>query len=147
MLPECVYRVELTTPGKFYCRHTQVHARDSIVTSQFCSSCTSRTMSCSHPRPIPANRDAPVTTEPTLFQMAWNASASIAAFVADGMQFVDKETYAARLAVCDTCDQRSGTQCLNCGCMLALKAAGRAFACPLGKWNNVSSRSESEETS
>ena len=136
MLSECNYRVELTAPGKFFCRHTQVHSRDNIVTSQFCDGCTSRTVNCTHPRAIPANRDVPDSKGPTILQMAWNAASSIAAFAADAMHLVDKQTYSARLAICDVCDQRSGTRCLNCGCTLALKATARAFHCPLGKWPN-----------
>ena len=83
---------------------------------------------------MPASRDVPVTGEPTVLQMFWNVASSVAAFVGYGMQGADKEVYAARLAVCDTCEQRSGNRCLKCGCLLSLKASGRIFECPLGKW-------------
>jgi hypothetical protein len=69
--------------------------------------------------------------------MAWNITSSLAAFVTDGAKLVDKEMYAARLEVCDACDQRSGNRCGSCGCLLSLKASGRAFDCPLGKWTEL----------
>ena len=75
--------------------------------------------------------------EPGLLEKAWNLATATAAFVADGCHTVDKSEYAARLAVCDTCDQRQDNWCLACGCNLAFKAHGRAMQCPLGKWAAV----------
>jgi hypothetical protein len=71
---------------------------------------------------------------PPLHRQAWNLARSLASFVADGCTTVAKEQYQCRLAICDTCDQRRGNRCLVCGCRLSLKALGRAFECPLGKW-------------
>jgi hypothetical protein len=71
---------------------------------------------------------------PSLLKQAWSVGAAVAAFVADGLQTVDAEQYAARLRVCDECSERRGGRCLQCGCFLAVKAKGRAFTCPLGKW-------------
>lgn len=71
---------------------------------------------------------------PSLPKQAWNLARSLADFVADGCKTVDDATYKVRLEVCDGCDQRNGNRCLKCGCRLSLKAKGRAFRCPLGKW-------------
>ena len=71
---------------------------------------------------------------PPLHRRAWNLARSLADFLADGCTTVSKDEYAARLAICDTCDRRQRNGCLECGCWLAVKARGRAFQCPLDKW-------------
>lgn len=71
---------------------------------------------------------------PPLGRQAWNLTRSLAAFVADGCRTVSERQYRRRLETCDGCDRRRGNRCLECGCRLSLKARGRAFACPLGKW-------------
>jgi hypothetical protein len=71
---------------------------------------------------------------PPLHPQAWNLARSLADFVADGMKTVSQQEYETRLKICDTCDQRRGNRCLKCGCRLSLKARGRTFQCPLGKW-------------
>jgi|GEM_PF-2194063 len=49
-----------------------------------------------------------------------------------------------RLAICQTCDQYTGTACAQCGCRVNLekrfrnKLAWRSEACPLGKWPALS---------
>jgi len=85
--------------------------------------------------PIPPVPVQPVPLRPpSLMQQGWNVAQALAAFTADGFKTVTAEQYEQRLAICDTCDRRSGTRCLQCGCGLALKARGRAFQCPLKKW-------------
>jgi len=71
---------------------------------------------------------------PSLRRQAWNLATSLAAFVSDGLKLVDADEYKRRLEICDGCDRRSGGRCSKCGCNLAIKARGRAFRCPLGKW-------------
>jgi hypothetical protein len=71
---------------------------------------------------------------PSLASRAWNLAAAVAAFVADGCQTVERETYEQRLRTCDTCDQRQEDFCLKCGCYLPIKAKWRLTQCPLGKW-------------
>lgn len=66
-------------------------------------------------------------------------AAALAAFVADGLQTVTAAEYAERLRICDSCPERRESRCLRCGCLLALKAHGRAFQCPLSKWPEVGS--------
>jgi hypothetical protein len=65
---------------------------------------------------------------------AWNVVRAAALFVADGLRTVAADVYRARLAVCDVCPQRQDDTCRVCGCRLSMKARGRAFRCPLGKW-------------
>ena len=71
---------------------------------------------------------------PSLPRQAWNLARAMADFAADGFHTVTAEEYRRRLTICDTCERRRGNRCLVCGCRLALKARGRAFRCPLGKW-------------
>ncbi len=80
--------------------------------------------------PDPSNPGRP----PRLPSQAWNLTKALAAFVADGLKTVSKQAYQQRLEICDGCDRRRGNRCLACGCRLSLKARGRAFQCPLGKW-------------
>lgn len=55
---------------------------------------------------------------------------AIAEFVADGCRTVTTEQYAERLRICQTCRWRTSQTCSLCKCRIALKARGRAFACP-----------------
>lgn len=74
---------------------------------------------------------------PPLHKQAWNLAKSLADFVADGCQTLSEEQYRRRLEICDACDLRRGNRCTKCGCRLSLKARGRAFQCPVGKWPEV----------
>lgn len=74
---------------------------------------------------------------PGFVQKFWNLTSSIVAFVADGCTTVSQDEYAKRLNICDGCDQRDDDKCKACGCMLSLKARGRAFECPLKKWPEI----------
>jgi hypothetical protein len=76
------------------------------------------------------NRPAlpPVTTQ------AADLFHSVVAFVGDGCALVDDAEYRGRLEVCHTCDRRAGRRCTECGCWIGVKARGRAFICPLGRW-------------
>lgn len=62
---------------------------------------------------------------------------AVAEFVGDGLRRVTVEQYASRLAVCETCLKRCGFRCTECKCWLIVKARGRAFTCPLGKWPEI----------
>ena len=82
---------------------------------------------------------------PPLHRQAWNLARSLADFVADGCKTVSEEDYRMRLEICDRCDQRRGNRCLKCGCRLSLKARGRVFKCPLGKWPPPAGPKESSQ--
>jgi len=78
---------------------------------------------------------------PPLLKQAWNLGRAVAAFVVKP-GFVDAKTYAARVAVCNSCPQRGGAtghRCTICGCIIATKAAGVAWDCPEGRWDGPSS--------
>jgi len=74
---------------------------------------------------------------PSLARQAWNLARSLADFVVDGCKTVTKKQYENRLEICDACEQRLRNRCTKCGCRLSLKAQGRAFQCPEGKWPAV----------
>ncbi len=71
---------------------------------------------------------------PPLRRQAWNLARSFADFVADGCKMVSTAQYRQRLEICDGCSERRANRCQLCGCRLSLKARGRAFRCPAGKW-------------
>lgn len=136
-LGSCAYRVHLDDPEKYYCLHSSVHINGNIVNNAICRYCQERTTECNDPRPTPAISDLATIVEASFAKKIWNFGAAVTAFVSDGMKLVDEETYAARMAVCESCEFRSNNHCAQCGCMLALKASGRAFKCPVGKWETV----------
>ncbi|MEJ7592632.1 MAG: DUF6171 family protein [Planctomycetaceae bacterium] len=136
-LAKCDYRVETDDQTNYYCRHSSVHVKGNLVNSAICRYCPQRTIACLSPRPVPESTELTAIVEASLIQKVWNFTSAVAAFVSDGMTLVDNETYAARMAVCETCEYRSNNQCRKCGCNLTLKASGRAFECPIGKWQMV----------
>ncbi len=71
---------------------------------------------------------------PPLATQASNLFQSVVAFVGDGCGIVDDEQYRRRLETCSTCDRRVGKRCSACGCWINVKARGRAFRCPIGRW-------------
>jgi hypothetical protein len=71
---------------------------------------------------------------PPLATQAANLFQSVVAFVGDGCGIVDDATYRRRLEICSTCDRRTGKRCTACGCWINVKARGRAFRCPIGRW-------------
>jgi len=80
---------------------------------------------------------------PSLARQAWNLARSLTDFVVDGCKTVTQKQYEARLEICDGCDHRRNNRCMKCGCRLSLKAQGRAFTCPEGKWPSVERPSQS----
>ena len=139
LLP-CEYRVPMDDPGRFYCRHSHVHATGNYVHVGICNACVHRTVDCADPRPTPQREVlagiAPAAA-PSLRRRAWNLAESLVAFVEDGMTTVTTEQYARRLMICDECEFRDGGSCRQCGCRLAIKARGRAFQCPEEKWPDM----------
>ena len=71
---------------------------------------------------------------PPLATQAANLFQSVVAFVGDGCGIVDDVQHAARLEICRTCERRSGNRCAACGCWINVKARGRVFRCPIGRW-------------
>ena len=142
-LPACDYRVEMASEDLYGCRHTSVRAPGNQVTAEICRGCSMRTVPCDQPRSVAevsGNSDGV-----SWAQAGWNAAHSAVAFARDRFRTVSEEEYAARTAVCDECDRRSGNRCLECGCRLSLKARGRTFRCPLGKWPELVNSNVPEE--
>jgi hypothetical protein len=71
---------------------------------------------------------------PPLATQAANFIHSVVAFAGDGCALVDDAEYRRRLTACHACDRRAGRRCTECGCWIGVKARGRAFECPLGRW-------------
>ena len=71
---------------------------------------------------------------PPLATQAANLFEAVVAFVGDGCGIVDEPEYRRRLEICRTCDGRSGNRCAACGCWINVKARGRVFRCPIGRW-------------
>ena len=135
-LRPCEFRARTTEPATFFCRHTRVNSPDGLVSSEVCEICSVCHLPCDTPRPIPpggAPRRPPQKSR-SVARRAWDLARSLASFTADGFRTVTAHQYASRLAICDGCGRRSGNRCIECGCNLSLKARGRAFDCPLGKW-------------
>ncbi len=82
----------------------------------------------------------PVARNVAVLGLAQAAQLPLADFVCDGFRTASAEAYRQRLEICDGCDQRRGNRCMKCGCRLSLKARGRAFQCPLGKWPDIPTR-------
>ncbi len=82
-----------------------------------------------HPPIVP-----PPERSPNLVRQAWNLARSLTDFVADGCKTVTADQYRQRLDICAGCTHRRNNRCMKCGCRLSLKAQGRAFKCPEGKW-------------
>jgi hypothetical protein len=72
---------------------------------------------------------------PDLARRLWNVAAAAADFARDGFALADEATYQARLAVCNHCELRQEAICTECGCYIKAKAAGRAWLCPIGRWD------------
>lgn len=72
---------------------------------------------------------------PDLSRRLWNLATAAADFARDGFATVDETEYRARLAVCNRCDRRQEAICSECGCYIKPKAAGRAWSCPIDRWD------------
>jgi hypothetical protein len=63
---------------------------------------------------------------------------SMAQFMADGFRVVDGAEFERRVEICKNCkpwfNARSG-RCSVCGCYGKLKAKGKVWTCPKGKWD------------
>jgi hypothetical protein len=61
----------------------------------------------------------------------------VVAFVGDGCGIVNDAQYNHRLEICRACDRLSGNRCVACGCFIYVKARGRIFRCPIGRWERA----------
>ena len=84
--------------------------------------------------PQPAASPVPPISFPPLATQAANLFESVVALVGDGCGVVDDTVYQRRLDICRTCDRLRGNRCTACGCFIKVKARGRIFRCPIGRW-------------
>lgn len=145
-LPTCPYRTATGVSDLYFCEHTLVRIPDGLVSASVCQQCTLSATEAPATRKLLRKSKPLPKRPPGLGTQAWNFVKSMFGFVADGMQLVSQDTYQQRLAVCNTCDSRRGDRCMECGCGLSLKARGRAFECPLNKWDRPSALDEANPT-
>lgn len=75
----------------------------------------------------------PITTQ--LLNVGAAAARVVTASLTGQPVYASEEIAAARLAVCEPCDQRLGDgRCAGCGCWIKAKASLATEDCPLGKW-------------
>lgn len=134
-LPSCEYRVEIENANVFGCRHQRIFAPGNKVTPSVCLSCKVRLSACESPRSIDEVKNP--QHFPSMVKRGQNLIQAASAFMTDGCRALEEKDYQLRLQICDTCSRRNGDYCLECGCKLSLKAKGRVFQCPLGKWPTV----------
>jgi hypothetical protein len=134
-LPACSLRQRTDRDDVFYCRHAKVHTTNSLVTSTICRRCIWHDTPCDSPRP--ENYAELASSSPSILNRTISAGAAVVAFVADGFAILPEVEVANRLTICGQCEEQQGNWCRRCGCNLSLKARGRAFDCPLGKWPSV----------
>ena len=83
-------------------------------------------------------RDVPkinsVASEPVKIEKNIKHYALGAAKAVKAMTLPETEQSNARLDICKTCDQWTGTRCKICGCFTKLKVRIPEEKCPLGKW-------------
>lgn len=78
----------------------------------------------------------PVSSPGAIVGKVSDLANALTAFVADGCATVDADEYRLRLSICDNNPYhcRRGALCTVCGCLVVLKAKGRAWHCPIGLW-------------
>ena len=131
--PQCRSRSTFSSDdATAQCNHSQVRIRGNLVTPQLCEICSMR--DTPSPSVVNLRQESQALSLRTL---GWNVAVAVSSFVVDGAKTVTQSQYAARLEVCASCDRRTGNRCRECGCQLRLKARGRVFRCPLGKWDEV----------
>lgn len=77
--------------------------------------------------------------EPSLFQKAVSFAGAVVQHVVAGLPTVTDEQHAARMSVCQGCEQfnQDTAACRLCGCSMTTKARWKEQRCPLAKWPAV----------
>lgn len=74
---------------------------------------------------------------PSLLTMASTAITAGARFIAGRGRVVSRDDRAARMATCKDCPSLNGSQCVECGCLVAIKTWLPKEECPLKKWLKI----------
>lgn len=151
----CEYRVPLATPDVYFCRHTLVHAKDSVVPAVVCVGCPWASVHCPQPRDVPDTLPlvAPAPPKvPPLYKRLANFTVAAIAHELRGAPTCSQEQIDQRLAICQACplfkpsqDDRSKGVCTHekCGCSAGREAkylnklAWADQQCPLGNWPSL----------
>lgn len=140
-LPDCEFRALIEDSTLYVCQHNRVRASNGIVSADVCLSCSVRTLT-TIPSEVHDRQVAQRQSIPNIARRAWSLANSVSDFIADGCRTLTPSEFEARLAICDACEFRKGNSCTKCGCKLSLKARGRAFSCPIGKWPEIKTKRE-----
>jgi len=143
-LPKCMHRGAPLENERWECHHPQLAVPDG-VDARTCDECRAAGLFCNKP-PRDLQPQIIRNKRPHLLSRVWNLARSLKAFADDGFTTVDKAQYERRMRLCHECPQRWNDDCKICGCRLSLKARGRAFSCPLGRWLAVVDADTPDET-
>jgi hypothetical protein len=159
-LEPCEHRVPLTTPEVYFCRHTMVHAKDSIVPDATCAGCPWASVACLQPRDVPDELPTPAPKPlhvPPLYQRLANFTVAAIGHVMAGMPTCTQQQIDERLAICQGCElfkpskadaEKGVCTHSDCGCNLGRegkfisKLGWSDSSCPLEKWPAISSASD-----
>jgi len=71
---------------------------------------------------------------PSIIKKAGNFIVAAVKHLSSGMKKLCDDEYQKRIDVCDSCEKKVGDNCLECGCVLSIKARWASEDCPLGRW-------------
>ncbi len=80
----------------------------------------------------PATNDS--VAPPGLLRMAMSAMKAMSLFVGSGAAVVSSDERERRLAICNDCENHTGSRCRLCGCFTQLKTWLPHERCPASKW-------------
>ena len=138
MLPPCRWRLDLLPNGRYHCASSKLISLLGVDEAT-CQRCPY----VDHEPPADAGQaDQPTAGQvpsepPGLLRRAANFAGALGRAVAAGLPLVTQEQQAARLEVCKGCQEYSGLQCRQCGCVASLKAMLGTEDCPLKKWPKI----------
>lgn len=93
--------------------------------------------------PVNSTVDLSKINQPSFLERALHFTKSLAAHVANGMRKCDDVELQARLGICQTCPQFTGSGCRVCGCNCTgtreflNKLAWASESCPNGLWLRI----------
>lgn len=71
---------------------------------------------------------------PSLLKKITNFALASIKHVASGLSKLCDDEFNKRINICNNCEKKVGDNCLECGCILAIKARWATEDCPLKKW-------------
>lgn len=93
---------------------------------------------CGHESPAMSNAPPKKNCrQKTLTEKAASVSSAMVNFASQGFKLVSRETLTTRLTACQSCEKLERGTCLECGCVVSIKARMGTEGCPLKKWYAV----------